>query len=371
MRVASTATARCVAVAQVHELSSPAQSSGHVVLLSEDLESAWDSFVESHGEATLFHTTAWRKAVAEAFGHEPVYLVALCGDRVVGILPMFVVWSRIAGRMLVSVPYGVGGGAVADDDEVVAALFQRAKDIGAARECWTLELRSERARIPSLPTVARYVVFRRALPTAPSDVLGWLPRKARAAARNARDKFGLTVEFGDEGLTEAWRLYSISMRRLASLNYPLRFFEKLLEHTPGRHWVSLVRREGRVVAGLVTFLFKDRVMPYFVGTTADARTYHAANFIYLTAMERGVERGYREFDFGRTRRENTGSYNFKRYHGFEPHPLGYQRCTLREHRAVDLYPSNPRLQLARRLWTHLPLAITRVVGAGLAKHIPG
>jgi FemAB-related protein (PEP-CTERM system-associated) len=309
--------------------------------------------------------------VEAAFKQKSFYLTAVRDGRLVGVLPLFLVVSCFGGRMLVSVPYAVGGGILADDAECISALFDRAKAIARDRDCSTIDLRSEHAIVPGLPTVGRYVGFRRALPERVEDVLGSLPRKARAAARNARDKYRLTVSFGDEHLRDVWRLYSIGMRRLGSLNYPYVFFERLIARTPKRHWVSLVRWNGRPVAGLVTFLFKDCVMPYFVGTTHDAKRCSAANFIYLTTMERGVAAGYRVFDFGRTRRDNQGSFDFKRLHGFEPRPLHYQIHTVNGREPLNLSPDNPKYRLARRVWSHLPLHVTRPLGARLAKHFPG
>lgn len=342
-----------------------------VALLTPPWRSAWEAYVAKHPEATLFHTLAWRDAVEHAFGHEAVYLTARRDERLVGLLPMFFVPSKIAGRMLVSVPYGVGGGIVADDHEAGTALFAAAQRVARKRCCGVIDLRSERAVIPDLPVVNHYVGFRRDLPREASEVLEWLPRKARAAARNARQKYRLSVSFGDEHLRRVWHLYTLSMRRLGSLAYPFSLFERLAQATPKEHWVSVVRWRDRPVAGLVTFLFKDRVMPYFIGTTNEARRCSAANYVYLTAMERGVRSGYRVFDFGRSRRDNTGSYNFKRNSGFEPRPLGYQHYLAPGHIAPDLTPDDRRFRLARRLWTHLPLCVTRTAGARLARHIPG
>ena len=145
----------------------------------------------------------------------------------------------------------------------------------------------------------------------------------------------------------------------------------MAELTPAGHWTSIVHWKGRPVAGLVTFLFGDRVMPYFIGTTDRAKLCSATNFIYLSVMERGVEQGYRVFDFGRSRRDNTGSYNFKRFNGFSPRPLCYQCYTPPGVDRPNLTPTNPTFGLARRVWPHLPLWMTRSLGARLARHIPG
>ena len=339
--------------------------------LGEDRHRDWDAYVLARDGGTLFHTLGWRRAVAETFGHEPIYLIALRGDQLVGVLPMFLVKSRLAGRLLVSVPYAVGGGMVADDDEIASALFEKARSTAEERNCISIDLRSEHAIIPSLRLNDRYVGFARALPATPDQVLGTLPRKARAAARNAREKYKLEVSYDDRNLAQVWQLYAISMKRIGSIIYPYSFFLKLIEHTSGRHWISLVKWEGRPVAGLVTFLFKDTVMPYFFGTTAAAKKCSAANFAYLTTMERGVAAGYRQFDFGRSRRDNTGSFNFKRFQGFEPRPLGYQMWTAPGHEPPDLTPDNPKFRLARRVWRYLPLCVSKRVSAWAAIHIPG
>lgn len=343
----------------------------HIVALSPERHAEWDRYVARHADGSLFHTLAWGGAVRDAFGHADHYWTALRDDRIVGVLPAFLVASRIAGRMLVSVPYGVGGGIIAEDGEAAKALFETARRTAGELGCSMIDLRSERATTPDLPIVDRYVGFRRELPDRAEDVLSWLPRKARAAARNARDKYGLTAHFEDDNLALVWRLYTISMRRLGSLNYPYRFFEALADRFRDRHWVTVVRRNGQPVAGLVTFLFRDRVMPYFIGTTDAARHCSAANFIYLAVMERAVAAGYRVFDFGRSRRDNSGSYDFKRFHGFEPRPLQYQRFVEPGCGTIDLSPTNPAFRLARRIWPHLPLCVTRFAGAHMSRHIPG
>ena len=69
-----------------------------------------DHYVNHHAEGTFFHTLAWRGAVRAAFGHEDYYLTALRAQQVVGVLPLTHIASRLTGRRLVSVPYGVGGG---------------------------------------------------------------------------------------------------------------------------------------------------------------------------------------------------------------------------------------------------------------------
>ncbi len=342
-----------------------------ITLMAHADRAACDVYVRTHAEAGIFHTLAWCDAVAQSFPHLPCHLVARRNQNIVGVLPLFHVRSRLAGRLLVSVPYGVGGGILADDDASVMALLTAAKQLAVEQRCRTMELRSRSAAVAGVPIDDRYVTFERELPDRPEETLAWLPRKARAAARQGRDKHGLEAEFGDHLLPDVWQLYARSMRRLASIAYPQSFLGRLLEATRHRHWVCLIRKEGRPVAGLVTFLFRDRVMPYFVGLSDDARNYSAANYLYFVTMQRAVEAGFRIFDFGRTRRDNRGSYDFKRFHGFDPLPLEYQRISLDGRPAPKLCPTDSRFALARHIWPMLPLRLTTWLGGALSRDIPG
>jgi FemAB-related protein (PEP-CTERM system-associated) len=340
---------------------------------------ACGTYVDAHPRATLFHSRLWREAVVEAFDHQDCTLAAWRNDRVVGVLPLMRIASRLAGTLLVSVPYGVYGGVVADDAESSTALLDHARRLADRMRVQWLDIRSIEQQWPDLPVLSRYVTFRKHLPGDPGRVLEEMPRKARAAARQARERHGLEATFDDDDLPAIWRLYSQSMRRLASPNYPAGFFEALVRRTvpagpgvsaPG-HLVQIVRHRGRPIAGLLSFVYRDTLLPYFAGCDERFEKYHPNNFLYLAAMEKGVEIGCREFDFGRSRVDNAGSFNFKRFQGFEPTPLQYQYYVPRGGRQPDLTPGNPKLDLARRVWPRLPLAVTRPLGAWLARSIPG
>jgi len=343
------------------------------VFVADDRQAEkWDAFVDRQPDATLFHGWMWREAVRCAFGHEPIYLIAQESGRVVGVLPLFLVRSLLAGRLLVSVPYAVYGGPLVEEARVAGALREAVCEIAERDRVCQIEIRSLHAAWPDLPVIDdRYATFQKPLPRNVSDVLAELPRKARAAARNARDKYRLTVTQGDEQLRDVWLLYSRSMRRLGSPNYPFGFFTELLARTPGRHVVTMVRHSGKPAAGLVSFVYRDTLMPYFAGCDERLERFCPNNLLYLSAMEWGVSEGLGRFDFGRSRRHNRGSFDFKRHQGFEPEPLCYQVWMPRGGSGTNLTPDNARLQWAIRMWRRMPLWMTRPLGAYTARSIPG
>jgi FemAB-related protein (PEP-CTERM system-associated) len=331
----------------------------------------WQAYVDRHPEGTFFHGMAWKRAVERTFGHRSWYLLGEQGGRIVGVLPLFEVNSLVAGRFLVSVPYATYGGVLTDGRDIADALFNKAKAIAGQVRAQSIELRSVNATISSVEVLHTHATYCKDLPGREEDVLADLPRKARAAARRATERYELSVDYDRSLLPVVWRLYARSMRRLGSVNYPYQFFEELVRASADQYVVQVVKHRGCPVAGLLTFLYRDTVLPYFSGLDEREPIYGLNNYMYLQSMQWGVRHGYRRYDFGRTRLDNAGCSDFKRFCGFEPRELQYQNYIMPGRRAPDLSPSSPRWAAARRVWRVLPLPITRPVGGWLAKSIPG
>lgn len=356
----------------------------------------WDAFIKCQYDGTLFHTTAWMKAVARCFQHQPHSLAARRGGRVVGVLPLLLVESRLTGRRLISMPYAVAGGPLFADETARKSLEEGLRALQAALDVEQAEIRSEHARFRDAAALEGYVKFERALPATEADVLTSVPRKARAVIRHAMERERLIITEGAAQLPLMWRLYALNMRRLGSPAYPMRFLKALLaemrsgddlggvEHRAYRtiaqdgscpaagHRITVAWRRGRPVAGLVSFAFKDRLLPYFYGCRPEARECGAAHYLYYDLMRWGVARGFALFDFGRSRVTNRGACEFKRLMGFEPRPLGYQ-LVMRDAQAPKrpLRPDDRRIALAQHVWRRLPLGVTTYLSGKLAKHFPG
>jgi hypothetical protein len=63
----------------------------------EDTREDWDRFVLHHPEGTLFHLTAWKRAIEREFGFEPRYLIAEAAGTIRGVLPLFLSSNWIQG----------------------------------------------------------------------------------------------------------------------------------------------------------------------------------------------------------------------------------------------------------------------------------
>jgi FemAB-related protein (PEP-CTERM system-associated) len=331
----------------------------------------WREYVLGEPAGTVFHLPTWSMAVEQAYGHRPMHLAAWKGGSLAGVLPMFLVKSAIAGKMLVSIPYATYGGILACDDDATKALAQRARDICDEQGARCLELRHREKRALDLPVIDRYDTFRKLLPDKVEDVLASLPRATRRCARQSAEELGQgAFEVGPHLIDEVYDMYAVTLRRLGSPNYSRRFFHAVLENYGQDCVCAVVKRRGECVAGLISFIFRDEITPYFSGSLPAATECCANNLMYLRTMELGVQRGLRWFDFNRTRRDNAGPHGFKRRHGFEPSPLYYNVYLPKGQAAINLSPSNSKFKMASKVWKHLPLWFTRAAGAQVSKWIP-
>lgn len=328
----------------------------------------WDQYVLAHPAGTVFHLWAWSRAVQAAYAHRPLHLAAWRDGQLAGVLPLFEVKSAFVGRVLVSVPYATYGGILAQSQEASQALLDAAREQADQNKARYVELRHREANSLDLPEVDRYDTFRKQLPQQAEDILPSLPRKTRAAARKGLEE--LTVEFGPSLLETIHGLYASTLRRLGSPAYRLEFFRQL-QQAYGDDCLCLVVKDGpEPVAGVISFIFRDEIVPYFSGSTAGGMRKNANNVMYLSLMEHAVRKGLRWFDFNRTRRDNRGPHDFKRFHGFEPSPLHYQYVLGQGGALPNLSPSNPKYALAGRVWRQLPLWLTTRAGGCITKWIP-
>lgn len=341
--------------------------------LQPEQRQSWQGYVLDHPNGTVFHRLEWSDAVAAAYGHRALHLTAWQGDRLAGVLPLFLVKSPFVGKVLVSVPYATYGGVLGDTPAVAAALYEHAKSLMKQHAARYLEFRHREAGTLDLPEISRYDTFRRELPGKVEEVLAGLPRKARAAARGGLSSLGddCTRTGNDAELVDiVYDLYSITLRRLGSPNYSRKLFHELRQ-SYGDDCVALVVRDaGKPIAGVISYIFRDEIVPYFSGSLDEGMRKNANNVMYLRLMEYAVKRGLRRFDFNRTRRDNSGPYDFKRHHGFEPSPLHYQIALADGVAMPNLTPSNRKFALAGNVWKKLPLGLTRLAGAVVSRWIP-
>jgi len=338
-----------------------------VVELNLDDAARWDAFVREHPDATFFHLAGWKRVLDSAFGHKAYLLAAMRGREVRGVLPLTDLRNRLFPRALVSNAFCVYGGPLAMDAEARDRLDEAAVKLGVRLDVTHLEYRLRR---PLHDDWSRrddlYATFRKPIGADHDANMKAIPRKQRAMVRKAIAG-GLVSEI-DDRVDTFYRLYAVSLRNLGTPVFARRYLRCLKDVFGEACDVLLVRHEGRPVSGVLSFYFRDEVLPYYGGGTADARALAANDFMYWEVMRRAADRGYRLFDFGRSK-VGTGAYAFKKNWGFTPEPLTYEYRLIKGDAVPETNPLNPKYQYAIAAWKRLPVLIANGIGPIIGREL--
>lgn len=338
-------------------------------LRSDDLDAAkyWDEFVDATPTATFFHKAAWQTIIREVFRHQTYFLYAERAGVIEGILPLASVNSLLFGKALVSLPFAVYGGVAANGPQAVETLVAEAQALSRKLGVDHLELRNFTQCNPGWPTQDLYVTFRKALlPDAEANLLT-IPRKQRAMVRKGINN-GLKSEI-DANADRFFALYADNVHRHGTPALPKRYFEALLK-TFGKDCeiLTVVDADGRALSSVLSFYFRDEVLPYYAGDDLDARASAANDFKYWELMRRACARGVKVFDYGRSK-QGTGSYAFKKNWGFEAQPLFYEYCLYKRDAIPQNNPNNAKYRLLIEAWRRLPIGLANWLGPCIVRHL--
>ncbi len=324
----------------------------------------WNEFVFAHPEGTFFHRVEWVDVLRRAFGHPARYLLAERDGEICGVLPLAHLKSLIFGNSLISTPFCVYGGILASDASAFQALEQEACTLARTLGVQYLEMRNRQRLHPDWPCKDLYVTFRKEIQPQSEANLSAIPRKQRAMVRKGIQK-GLVAEV-DKTPERHYALYSQSVRNLGTPVFARKYLEVLCEVFGSDCEIRTVVSEGNAVASVLSFYFRDEVLPYYGGGSSAARPVAGNDFMYWAVMEAARERGCKTFDYGRSKR-GTGAFEFKEHWGFEPQPLFYEYYLVKANSMPNLSPTNPKYQRAIALWQRLPLPLTQLIGPAAAR----
>ena len=326
----------------------------------------WEAYVNTHPDATFFHRAGWKRVIEDAFGHRTHFLLAERGGDIVGVLPLAEINSRLFGHSLGSLPFCAYGGILADHDAAYRALDEAAQALATQLRVGALEYRNQVAQHAHWPTKDLYVTFKKSIEPEIEANMNAIPRKQRAMVRKGI-KAGLTGEI-DSDTTRFFQAYSASVHRLGTPVFSRKFFRLLKDEFGDDCEVLTITLDGKVIASVMSFYFRDEVLPYYGGGVDAARAVAGNDFMYWDLMRRACERGLKVFDFGRSKR-GTGSFDFKKNWGFEPTPLYYQYFLVADKDVPEINPLNPKYRLFIQAWKKMPLALANVIGPHIVKNL--
>lgn len=339
---------------------------------------AWDAYVLSRKEASVYHYWAFRRVIEQSFGHNALYLAAYdSDDNLSGVLPLIEVESRLFGHYFSSMPFFNYGGVLANNSEIASALLDHAITLISSDGIDYVELRMA-APLNELAATTKDVwlaktqkiTMIRELPNEPEQLWKDLGTKLRAQIKKSQ-RFDLKIKFGHvELLDDFYRVFARNMRDLGTPVYAKSFFRHILE-LGGNHdvCVGVVYLKNKPVSCCFLIGHNEILEIPWASTLREANHMNANMFMYWEVLQRAVAKSYSFFDFGRSSKQ-ANTYKFKKQWGAQPYQLYWSYWLNGSETLPDISPSNSKYELLIKIWQRMPVCLANIIGPYVVKYLP-
>ena len=344
----------------------------HQLTVSQIPPGDWDAFVTQCPEASLYHLSGWPQVAQEVFGHPALYVQARdSSGALVGVLPVIQQRSWLMGNFATSVAFFNYGGPLTADPRLGERLMTHAAEAANELGCRYLEFRDVHARTGPWSQRVDKIALQLELPESFDTLAKRLGSKLRSQVRRA-DREGVRCRTGStELLDDFYAVFAENMRDLGTPVYPKRFFEAILRRFASQCQLVLIDWQGApAAAGFLTF-WRDRAEVPWASCRARAKPAGVNMKLYWELLSLAVQRGCRLFDFGRST-VDSGTYRFKRQWGAQPVPLYWYRWERggSQEELTHGEGTGKLMQMATRVWQHLPLGIANALGPRISGALP-
>ncbi|RKX19033.1 MAG: FemAB family PEP-CTERM system-associated protein [Candidatus Zixiibacteriota bacterium] len=339
------------------------------IRLFDDTPEIWDNYVTAHKDSTLYHLFAWGNVMEEAFGHKKLYLGAYLYNKLVGILPLILVKSKLFGSCLTSMPFLNYGGVCTNHKEAVKLLYVKAVELAKANNVDYLEIRNlQKPSTTVYKTKLEKATFILALCDNEKDMLKVFRKQTRNRIRKA-EKYGLRVENGACLSDDFYEAFSVAMKEHGTPVLGQKFFRTVLKYFGEMTGFYVAYKDKHIIGSKLTISFKDTVYQIWGGYPQKYRYLQANYLLSWEVVKQAIKKKYRYCDFGRSN-ISSGPADFKRYFGCEQHQLYWEYPYLPSGKIPGLNPQNKKFRVAISIWKKLPLGVTRLVGPVISKKLP-
>lgn len=339
-----------------------------ICLLKKSDEKAWNEYVFNQPNSTFYHQIGWKNVVEQTYKHKPFYLIAKGSDKIGGVLPLFLMKSRIFGIKLISIPFAPYGGIIADNEYVENALLLEAEKIAKENGSNYLELRNSTEKSNArFVTNNSYVTFIIALDQG-LDIIWQNLRRDKKKGIQKGKKANFLVEWN----TNIDNFYDIEVHSMKDLGTPVHsydFFNNIVNEFPESTKILTIKYRNIVVCCKFLLFYKDTVISMWASTLNDYKEFHPYDFANWEAIEYSYNAGYKYFDFGRCLL-NSGVFQYKEGWTEEYKQLYYQFYSSHDLPLPDFGQSNPDRKTFARIWKKLPMPITKIMGPMLRRNFP-
>jgi hypothetical protein len=329
------------------------------------LADSWDEYVLRQANSAIFHSKNWQCVLQDSYPYRFFGIQALdASGKIIGVLPAWLVASKLTGKRLVSSPFSYICEPLADNDEIAGLMLQRAREICQGESAAYYELKSLH-RVSAADQLfvesGQFDTYLLDLKSSEDELLAGTHKNMIQRGIAKAQKEGVEIRVGNEEacVEELQRLNLLTCRKHGIPAQPLIFLRQV--------WLRLVLNGGAdilfayykdmAIGSMVIFYYKSTAT-YMYGASDEQHLAQRPNHLLLwEAILRAKQRGMVTFDLGRVSDDNPGLKEFKQRWGAGAVPLHYYYWP--EKKGVGaVNRKSLKFRLTTLMFSKMPIAVT-------------
>lgn len=348
------------------DLSSPALN---VAVVDPSAESDWDTPVERHLDANVFHSAAWCRVLERTYGHRPLYLRFGQKDAPTALVPLAEVRSFLTGRRGVSLPFSDFCHALHFNDGAESQIFSTIEALARERRWNHFEVRGDGYVPPSACPAISFYAHKLDLRGGPDAIHARFRSSVQRALRKPRPP-ELTVEVSrsKEAMQKFFHLHAITRGRHGLPPQPFAFFANIQREIVerGMGTIALVQLGETPIAAMVFFHWGRGAIYKFGASDKAFQNLRPNNIAMWEGIQMLSAMGFETLHFGRSSLGNEGLRRFKLSWGATEEMLHYYRYSAEGKWGASRDHTSG---LHTALFRLLPPALNRFAGRVLYSHL--
>jgi CelD/BcsL family acetyltransferase involved in cellulose biosynthesis len=290
----------------------------------------WESFVQWHPDASVFHRVEWLRALNSCYGYVPVVLShSSPGSPLENGLAFCEVRSRLTGNRLVSLPFSDHCEPLVSNPEESNALMLGLADRNDPY--WKyLEFRPlfrGPADHGKLAVSQTYFLHRLDLRRSEESLLKTFHKDSvrRKISRAERECLRYEEGCSDPLLKHFYRLLIITRRRQGLPPQPLKWFRSVIASMGKDLKIRVAFRGETPVASIITLTHKKTMVYKYGCSDHQFNNLGGTALLFWKAIQDAKASGIEELDMGRSATDNAGLIRFKEHWGAARSVVNYWR----------------------------------------------
>ena len=287
----------------------------NVVTISEELFERYSTYVANHPHARFGHDLEWGMVLRDTYGVSFEHLVALDGEEVVGICPLFFCKPLIGGPHYQTSLFPSYFGPLYDSKSVLDNLL----DV-IIRKTSTVEFAEVLTPFP-LPAAEHLpyleqpdFTYRLSLDNSADHIYKNFRRNYKRILRDPKfhEEVDIIVDNDGSLVKEFHQLYAhLYARKHGFIPHVEKLFHRIFSYyRNGTARIYMAKHNGKYIGGIFTFWKYGEI--YCGWSAQDLKTeYYPMHFLIWKIMQDGVAQGYHWFNHGEAPRDNESLKLFK------------------------------------------------------------